>query len=134
MTLNLIVGELIIGNVTMLNVLLEPGNNTISTKGVVDLKVALANLPQLLSSQATALQNGNIEVSASGNSTVYNGLHVEYYEKILNNLTLTTQMSLLSVLIDSVEGLLGEGSASNLSSLLNISSILSSLSNLTHLT
>ena len=138
MTLNLIMGGMILGNATMYNVLLEPGNNTFPTRGILDLKLVLKNLPAILSSQITPLKSGNLELSASGNSTIYDGKHIDYYEKILNSLLLTAQVPLLAILFNTLAGLFGTSSTSspssfNLSSLLNPTNITSLLSNLTSL-
>jgi hypothetical protein len=126
-TLNLIVGGLILGNATMLNVLLEPGNNTVAARGIVDLELVIEHLPQIIESQASALQSGNLEISASGNSTIYDGQHIEYYEDILSNLTLTAQVPILTLLFDTLKGLLGGSSSVNSSSPLNLTSLLSGL-------
>ncbi|OBT43684.1 hypothetical protein VE00_05562 [Pseudogymnoascus sp. WSF 3629] len=132
-TLNIIVGGILLGNATMKNVYLVPGNNTVSARGVVNLKTAIMNLPAILSSQVGALTSGNIEMSASGNSTIYNGQHIEYYEKVLNALVLTTQFPLLSILMDSLQGVLGGGggTASPLASGYNVTNIIPLLQNLT---
>lgn len=127
-------GGLILGNATIYNVLLEPGNNTVAARGVVDLKLALKNLPMLIASQANALKTGSLELTASGNSTIYNGQHIDYYEKVLNNLVLTTQLPILTLLTDTLSGILGIPSASgglNLTSILGSLNITSILSNLT---
>ncbi|KFY24485.1 hypothetical protein V493_05214 [Pseudogymnoascus sp. VKM F-4281 (FW-2241)] len=132
-TLNIMVGGILLGNATMHNVYLVPGNNTVPARGVVNLKTAIMNLPAILSSQVGALAKGNIEMSASGNSTIYNGQHIEYYEKVLNKLTLTTQMPLISILMDSLQGVLGGegGPALPFESGMNVSSIIPLLKNLT---
>lgn len=137
MTLNLIMGGLILGNATIYNVLLEPGNNTVSARGIVDLKMALKNLKTILASQAGALKTGNLELSASGNSTIYNGQHIDYYEKILNSLLLTAQVPVLTLLFDTLSGLVGSHSPSmpsvNLTSIFSGANITGILSNLTSL-
>lgn len=133
MTLNIIVGGVLLGNATMNNVYIVPGNNTVSARGIINLKTAIMNLPAILSSQVGALTKGNIEMSASGNSTIYNGQHIEYYEKVLNNLMLTTQMPLLAILMDSLKGILGGegGLALPFGSGMNVSSIIPLLQSLT---
>ncbi|OBT61226.1 hypothetical protein VE03_08700 [Pseudogymnoascus sp. 23342-1-I1] len=132
-TLNIMVGGILLGNATMKNVYLVPGNNTVPARGIVNLKTAIMNLPAILSSQVGALAKGNIEMSASGNSTIYNGQHIEYYEKVLNKLVLTTQMPILSILTDSLQGILGGEGGSSLpfTSGLNVTSIIPLLQNLT---
>jgi hypothetical protein len=118
-TLNLIVGGVVIGQATILNALLTPGNNTVQARGTADIKTALKNLAVILKSQIMPLMNGNVEISASGNSTIYQGQHIPYFEDVLNNLTLTTQTPLLSLLLGSVGGILQSGALNNLTSLLS---------------
>lgn len=72
-------------------------------------------------------------MSASGNSTIYNGQHIEYFEKVLNSLMLTTQMPLLAILMDSLKGILGGdgGSPLPIGKGMNITSIIPLIQNLT---
>ncbi|KFY44966.1 hypothetical protein V494_01219 [Pseudogymnoascus sp. VKM F-4513 (FW-928)] len=132
-TLNIIVGGMILGNATMKNVYLVPGNNTVPARGILNLKMAIQNLPAILASQTGALTKGNIEMSASGNSTIYNGQHIPYFEKVLNSLLLTTQMPILSILMDSLKGILnGDGGPALPSGEgFNVTTIIPLLTNLT---
>jgi hypothetical protein len=111
----MVVGGLIIGSGRLYNVVLHPGNNTLPIRATVDLKTTIANLPAILLSQASALKSGNIEVSASGNSTICHGEHIPYYEAVLNKLLVTGQMPIIQLLVDSLSGFL---STSNLTSIL----------------
>lgn len=102
--LNMLIGDLVIGQATMLNVLLRPGNNSVAITGIIDIKTAFENLATILQSQATALLSGNVEITASGNSVVYNGEHILYYENVLKNVRMTAEMPILSILTDSLGG------------------------------
>ena len=113
----MIVGGIIIGSGRINNVVLTPGNNSLPIRATVDIKTAIQNLPALFVSQVDALKSGNIEISASGNSTVCNGQHIPYYEAVLNNLMLTTEMPLVQILIDTLESYLSSNSM--LSNILN---------------
>lgn len=104
-TLNLKSNDLILGYATIYNVLLKPGNNTVSLKGRIDITTIIDNFATILSTQKDAILNGNIQLSASGNSTIYNGQHISYYEEILNGLTLTAQFPIIEALLGTVEGL-----------------------------
>jgi len=86
---------------------LVPGNNTVIARGAADIKTMLKNIPLIIAAEAAAIAKGNIELSASGNSTVYNGIHIDYFERVLNKLDMTAQMPILSVLLDTVGGFLG---------------------------
>lgn len=106
-TLNMIVGGVTIGHGFLDNVALSPGNNTVPIRAIVDLKTLIQNLPTILAAEANSLTNGNVLISASGNSTIYNGLHIPYYEVVLNNLFLTGEMPIIKLLIDSLQQYLG---------------------------
>jgi hypothetical protein len=109
-TLNMIVGGVVIGQGRINNVLLAPGNNTVALSATVDLKTAIENLPRLLQAETKSLVNGNVVVSASGNSTIFNGVHIPYYEQVLNNLVITGEVPLIQILVDSLDMALGPNS------------------------
>ncbi|KAJ5403185.1 hypothetical protein N7509_003056 [Penicillium cosmopolitanum] len=132
-TLNLKTSDLVIGQATILDVLLRPGNNKVSLRGTLDINTVLDNLEVIMEAQSDALKDGDIELSASGNSTMYNGIHISYYEEILSNLTLTTRVSILGVLGDTVQGLLDNNNSSLGNVLRNITSILGDLSGSTNI-
>ncbi|KNG89247.1 hypothetical protein ANOM_002163 [Aspergillus nomiae NRRL 13137] len=104
-TLNLKVDDLILGNGTINNVLLKPGNNSVPLRGVVDIPNAIRNIGPILAAETEALSQGNVMISASGNSTIYDGEHISYYEKVLNNLTISANVPILKVLFGSISGL-----------------------------
>ncbi|KFY79460.1 hypothetical protein V498_08939 [Pseudogymnoascus sp. VKM F-4517 (FW-2822)] len=100
MTWNLIIGGVNLGKANIQNVILNPGSNIVPARCVLDLKMAIRHLRQIIASEKVALRKGNLSISASGNTTIYNSQHIDYYEKILSKLTLTAQVSLLSVIMD----------------------------------
>ncbi|KAF9889386.1 hypothetical protein FE257_007496 [Aspergillus nanangensis] len=104
-TLDLKVGDLILGNGTIDNVLLRPGNNSVPLRGVLDINTALKNIGTLLAAQTDALSQGELTLSASGHSTIYDGVHIPYFEKVLNNLTVTAKVPLLKVLFGTLSEL-----------------------------
>ncbi|KAJ5718842.1 uncharacterized protein N7483_009924 [Penicillium malachiteum] len=127
-TLNLWSYDLLIGQGTIQNVVLKPGNNTVSLRGELDIETIIDNIYDIIHSQEAALLDGDFQLSASGNSTIYNGNHIAYYEEILNNLTLTTRVSILEVLSGTLDGLLDDHSNSTIASLVqNITNTLSDL-------
>lgn len=105
MTWNLIIGGVNLGKANIQNVILSPGSNIVPARCVLDLKMAIRHLRQIIASEKAALRKGNLSISASGNTTIYNSQHIDYYEKILSKLTLTAQVSLLSVIVDSLKGI-----------------------------
>ncbi|GES56847.1 hypothetical protein ATEIFO6365_0001005300 [Aspergillus terreus] len=119
-TLNLKIGDVILGNGTIDNVLLRPGNNTVPLRGIHDIQKAIGNLGTILSAETDALSHGNLMLAASGHSTIYNGLHIPYFEKVLNNLTVTADVPILKVLFGTLSQLItsNPGAISNVTSAL----------------
>ncbi|KAJ5718951.1 hypothetical protein N7493_007406 [Penicillium malachiteum] len=128
-TLNLWSYDVLVGQGTIQNVVLKPGNNSVCLRGELDIDTIIDNISDIVHSQESALLDGDFQLSASGNSTIYDGNHIEYYEDVLNNLTLTTRVSILEVLSGTLEGLLDENNNSTIANL--IQNITSTLSNLT---
>ena len=73
----------------------------------------IENFSQIFSSQKEAILNGDIQLSASGNSTIYNGNHISYYEEILNSLTLPARVPIMKALLGTVEGMVGDSDIGN---------------------
>lgn len=105
-------GGLILGQAAIDNIVLTPGNNTVSLRGTVSIETILQNLGMIIDAEKDAILSGNIALSASGNSTVYNGVHITYYEEVLNNLVITAQVSIVSLITDTIGGLLQKNSSS----------------------
>ena len=132
-------GDLYLGYGTLYNVVLTPGNNTCSFTGYVDIATLLTQIEPLLVLEGPALSQGEISLSADGNSTIYNGNHIPYYEDILNNLLLNSSMPILSILEGTLGGLVNtsvgglESIVSKLGNNLNLSSLVPILDNLSKL-
>lgn len=105
-TLNMKSSDILLGKATIENVVLKPGNNSVDLRGELDLDVVLANIGPILAGQKTALSNGELELTASGNTTVYNGKHIRYFEEILNNLNLNARVPIVMVLLETLKGLM----------------------------
>jgi hypothetical protein len=150
LTFNAWSGNVIIGNATILNVNLSPGNTTLPFRGQIFIDTLVANIGSVISSQASVLSTGNLVVGVSGNKTLVNGEHITYLEDVLNNIKIFTSVPIIQALgdlLDSVSGsdpttdlggiiglieqLLGSGGPlagllgglGNLTSLVNLSSI-----------
>ncbi|KAL4808630.1 hypothetical protein BDV18DRAFT_157574 [Aspergillus unguis] len=108
-TLNLKSGSIILGTALLPDVTLVPGNNSLAFTGKLDIDSMLSNLGEIVNSQKDPLRSGLIELSASGNKTVFNGQHIPYFERPLNGLTLTARVSIINILADTVEGLMDGG-------------------------
>ncbi|GAB1198105.1 hypothetical protein APSETT444_007413 [Aspergillus pseudonomiae] len=103
-TLNLKTAGIVVGQGYLENVVLSPGNNTMPLRATLDIRKVLANLIDILGAQVSALMDGKLEISASGNSTVYDGKHIPYFEEVLNNLTITTRIPIMTILSDTLVG------------------------------
>lgn len=104
-TFNVKSGDITAGFIVLNNVILQPGDNTVDFEGLLDLNAIVSNLSPFLDSQATALGDGKLELNVTGNHTIINGQRLTYLENILNNRTLTTRLSIVTVLSDIVSGL-----------------------------
>ena len=58
-----------VGNATILNLTIAPGNNTLPMSAVVDQTKVLSSMDS----------DGFVEMSITGTSSVYNGQHITYY-------------------------------------------------------
>ncbi|KAJ6071083.1 hypothetical protein N7499_009097 [Penicillium canescens] len=90
--------DLIIGNATVDNVTLRPGNNTFPLKGVLDLKTVISNLTEVISSQSSSLKNGNLALTAMTRTIVSNGTLIPYYTNVLSQLPLVANVGIADVL------------------------------------
>ncbi|KAH8881400.1 hypothetical protein GQ53DRAFT_588238, partial [Thozetella sp. PMI_491] len=113
-TLNALAGDLIIGKVSVFNVLIPPGNNSLPFRGEIFLPVILSNLGEVIMASSDALKRGAIAIGASGNSTIVNGEHITYLESVLNTKHLVTEIPILQLLGDVLGGLLSGNSSSGL--------------------
>lgn len=118
-TLNLDVmsGDLVIGNATLEDVALKPGENTYALTGTLDLKKVIGNLGQVLSTQMSSLMNGDLSLNARTTSAVWNGTLVPYYTDVLRTLTLNTKVPIGPILKNTIH-YFGEHTDLNLSSLI----------------
>jgi cytoskeletal protein RodZ len=91
-TLNLATAKSgIIGNSTIENMTLVPGDNNLPMTAIIDQALVTANLNS----------SGWITLSIIGNSSVFNGQHLTYYEKALASNALTLDMNILGILTGS---------------------------------
>lgn len=90
-TLNLYVGGQYIGNNTIPNLTLIPGNNVFNFTGVSDQTTVL----DLITTNYT---NGILPVTIIGNSSIVNGQHIPYFEEALQAVPLQAQLDVGSAL------------------------------------
>jgi hypothetical protein len=80
-----------IGNNTFPNLTLNPGNNTIGFTGI-------SNQTLVIDLIKTKYTDGVLPVTIIGNSSVYNGQHLPYFEAALSSLALQTQLNITQAL------------------------------------
>lgn len=99
-TLNLDIksGDLVIGNVSLKDVTLVPGDNTFPMRGTLDLRAVIGNITDIITAEASSIKGGNLTLNAVTTSVVWNGTKVPYYTDILNTLTLTTTVQIGEIL------------------------------------
>ncbi|KAJ5116795.1 hypothetical protein N7456_001143 [Penicillium angulare] len=95
--------DLVLGNGTIDNLVLEPGNHANPMTGTLDMQKLISNFGLLLEQQAQNLMNGYLNLTAVGKSVTYAGVEVPYYTQALQNLTLTAQLPLAEVLINTLQ-------------------------------
>jgi hypothetical protein len=102
-------GDLVIGNATLTDVELKPGNNIFPLKGVLSLSTVLGHLSEVLKSQAAALKNGTLALKTITRSVVWNGTEVPYYTKAMHDLPLTAVVSVADILKNTIHHLTQNG-------------------------
>ncbi|KAK8091444.1 hypothetical protein PG997_001805 [Apiospora hydei] len=104
-SLNLMAGDVRIGLITIYDVMIPPGNNTREFDGRLFLDQVAANLGTVLASQGEALNQGMIQIDATGNATVVNGKHIPFVEAILNKKRVTSKIGVFTLLGDVIDSL-----------------------------
>ncbi|KAK4866769.1 hypothetical protein LT330_007932 [Penicillium expansum] len=94
--------DLVIGEATVKDVTIRPGNNTFPLRGVVDIGTMIGNLTEVLSSQGPAIRRGALSLTAVTRSIVSNGTLIPYYTKVLRSLPLIANVSTGDVLRNSL--------------------------------
>lgn len=113
-----------IGNVTIDDVVLKPGDNVFPMKGVLDIRTIFKNLGDVLKAQASALKNGSLAIDSITRSVEWKGTPVDYYAEVLKTLTLSTEIPLGDTIKNTLKNLLhGKNLTSALSGLLGDSSL-----------
>ena len=81
----------LIGNSTLSNLVLKPGNNTVPMKAIVDQALVITQL-------ATNFKDGILPVDIVGQSVVFGGEHLPYFEKALAGNTQSIRLDVGSAL------------------------------------
>lgn len=90
-TMELATQKGVVGNSTINNMTLRPGNNTLPLTGILDQNLVTSSLNS----------SGWVTMQITGKSSIYNGEHLTYYEKALSSNKLSLDMNVLQILSDS---------------------------------
>ena len=96
-TFNNFVGGNFVGTSSLQNLVLQPGNNRLSMRSAV-------NQTAILGLVATTYKDGIIPIDVIGNSSVYNGVHLTYFEKALAANAQHINLNVLSALTGALGG------------------------------
>ncbi|KAL4874464.1 hypothetical protein BJY04DRAFT_13281 [Aspergillus karnatakaensis] len=99
-------GKHTLGNATLEDLMLYPGNHSLPVNGILDLPYLIDNIGDILSTQGDALSRGFLRLECVGRSVVWNGVEVPYYTEAMRELTLTAEVALGSLVINTLEGVL----------------------------
>lgn len=119
LTLDTWAGDVLIGNATVINVHLKPGNNTIPFIGQVFLDSVMMNALGIIASQKSSLDKGFLELGISVNSTTANGESVTYLQDVLNDVKFTAQLHEHEVLRGLASSLIGPNKTVALSGMIS---------------
>ncbi|KAE8352046.1 hypothetical protein BDV28DRAFT_158219 [Aspergillus coremiiformis] len=107
-------GDLVIGNATIDNLVLKPGNHSTPVHGILDIRVLLKNLVTVLQTQAHSIKNGYLTLNTVGKSVVYDGVEVPYYTEVMKNLTISAQLPLGALITKTLRDLLHDDNGTNI--------------------
>lgn len=99
-------GDLVLGNATIENLVLQQGNHTYPINGILDIPFMLKNLGTIVKQQASAIRQGNLELKTVGKSVSYKGQTVKYYEDPLKKLVLPATVPIMGLLVNTLHGML----------------------------
>ncbi|KAJ0419468.1 hypothetical protein BJY00DRAFT_314070 [Aspergillus carlsbadensis] len=99
-------GEYLLGNATINDLILSPGNHSVPVEGIIDLDYLISNLGDILGTQGDALNRGFLRLEAVGRNVTFGGVEIPYYAEAMRKLTLTADVSLGSLITNSIDGII----------------------------
>ncbi|KAJ5769412.1 hypothetical protein N7520_003971 [Penicillium odoratum] len=111
-------GNLTIGNATVENLTLRPGNHANPMTGTLDIGLILKNIGTVLKDQASSIKNGSLSLTSTTREVTYNGTRVPYYSTVMSELPLTADVGIVSTLKNTIKSFIGSGSGRNLTEIL----------------
>lgn len=104
-TLDIKSGDLVIGNATLEDLTIKPGDNKHPLKAILDFDTIIENLGTVLKSQASLLKTGNLTLDTITKSVVWENETVPYYTKVMSELTLPAQVPIMDTLKNTLHSL-----------------------------
>lgn len=114
LTLNVLSGDILLGYLTVYDVLLPPGNNTRDFSGRLFLDELAPNLGRIFENTAEALAEGMVRIDVTGKETLVNGQHIDFIETILNNKRIESRVPVVKLLADVLNSFTDGGDVSSL--------------------
>ncbi|KAJ5917866.1 hypothetical protein N7454_010241 [Penicillium verhagenii] len=111
-------GDLVIGNATVADLTLKPGNHANAMTGTLDIGLILKNIGTVLSDQASSIKNGSLSLTSVTREVTYNGTRVPYYSEVMSELPLTADVNIATTLKNTIKSFLGSGSGRNYTEML----------------
>ncbi|KAI1836428.1 hypothetical protein DTO006G1_2637 [Penicillium roqueforti] len=99
-------GDLVIGNATVKDVTIKPGDNVFPLTGILDIHTMIEHLGEILASQTKALTTGNLSLDTVTRTVTWNGTLVPYYTNVMKQLTLTANVPIADLVKNTVQNLL----------------------------
>ncbi|KAK2738414.1 hypothetical protein FQN55_000540 [Onygenales sp. PD_40] len=110
-TIGVMVGDIKLGRAFVAVNDIVPGNNTFFVKGMVDVGNIEEDITPILKTEVPYLKKGLIMASAAGETVVYRGKHLPYWEKAFQSIkvsaTRPVKPLLMSVVDNSLESVMG---------------------------
>ncbi|KAI9369647.1 hypothetical protein BJX61DRAFT_536254 [Aspergillus egyptiacus] len=97
-TMAIILAEKQIGTATIAIDNLTPGNNTFSVRASLDTALVEDNIEEIIKAQIPYLRREEIIITVRGVSVVYEGEHLEYWEKALQRIEISITRPLKEIL------------------------------------
>jgi hypothetical protein len=104
-TLDIKSGDLVIGNATLEDLTIKPGDNKHPLKATLDFDTIFENLGTVLKSQAGLLKTGNLTLDTITRSVVWENETVPYYTEVMSKLTLPAQVPIMDTLKNTLHSL-----------------------------
>lgn len=115
---NASVAGIFIGNLSISNVVLAQGNNTVPFKGQILLDAVVNNLNTILGS-ATGGSNGTVKMEISGGTCKVNGQHITYIENVLSSSVMYASVPLEELIQTGLSSIMGTNSSTSLMKRIN---------------